>query len=62
MHAWRLLQQPPAYLIAAGPRGNMQDGAVLGTVDVLAAEHGIDLALQVRCLSQVGQELRKCPK
>ena len=35
----------------------MQHGAVLRDVDVLAAEHGIDLLAQLRALRQVGQQL-----
>eukprot|EP00955_Chlamydomonas_euryale_P088449 364379-Chlamydomonas_euryale.AAC.10 len=44
-------------LVAASARRDVQHRAVLGAVDVLAAEHRVDLLLQLRCARQVVQQL-----
>ncbi len=46
-----------AHLVAAGPGGDVQHGAVLGDVDVVAVEHGVDLLAQLGDLGQLQQQL-----
>lgn len=47
-----------AHLVPGSPQGNMQCGAVLSHVEVLAAKHAIDLFLQLRLLRQGYQQLQ----
>ena len=35
-------------LVAGGPQGHVEDGPVLGDVDVLAGPHGVDALAQAR--------------
>ena len=37
-------------------QGHVQDGAVFGDVDLLAAEHGVDACFQARFLGQLQQQ------
>lgn len=45
------------HLIPLGAEGHMQHGAVLGGVEVLPREHGVDLGLHTRPLSQSQEKL-----
>jgi hypothetical protein len=55
---WDGCVRPDTRLVAVRARGHVQHGAVLGVVDVLAIEHSVDLAAQVRLLRQLKQHLR----
>ena len=41
----------------SGAQGDVQDGALLGDVDLVAAEHGVDAVAQAGLLGQPEQQL-----
>lgn len=47
------------YLIPASAGGHVQHSPVLRGVDVLATEHGVDLAAQVSSLCEIQKKLRR---
>ena len=44
-------------LALGGAEGDVEDGAVLGDVDLLAGEHGLDAGFETRLLGELGEEL-----
>src|SRR5207249_2567550 len=40
-----------------GAQSNVQNGALLGDIDLLAAEHGIDATAQIRLFGELDEEL-----
>ena len=45
------------HLVPGGPQRHMEHSPVLGEVDLLAIEHGIDLLPELGAVRQVGQQL-----
>ena len=46
-------------LTSRSAQGHVQDGAVLGDVDLLAAKHGVDASFQARFLGQLQQQAER---
>ena len=46
-------------LALRGAQGHVQDGAIFGDVDLLAAKHGVDPRSQARFLGQLNEQLQR---